>query len=96
MYKFHIGDLVASIHPSSSIILKTGLVVNSDKRTFKIKWMSFNHDFFMEKQGDIFKELNNRYLLGTVEINRNNVEPFLVLLNSNYCDGKLRRNKKKT
>ena len=32
----------------------TAAHVNSDKRTFKVKWMSFNHDFFMQKQGDIF------------------------------------------
>jgi hypothetical protein len=96
MYKFQIGDLVAKVHPASSLILKTGLIVESNNNAFMIKWMSFNSDFFMEKEGDIFKELNNCYLLDTVRIFRNNIEPFLVLLNSNYYDGKPQRNQKKT
>jgi len=96
MYNFQIGDLVAKVHPASSLILKTGLVVGSNNKAFTIKWVSFNSDFFMEKEGDIFKELNNHYLLGTVSIFRNSIEPFLVLLNSNYYDGKPQRNQKKT
>ena len=93
--KFHVGDLVAKIHPSLAVVLKTGLVINSCEDTLMIKWTSFNHNFFMEKEGDIFKELNNRLLLSTVEVSRNDIHPFLILLNSNYSNGQVRRNQKK-
>jgi len=42
----------------------------------------------MEKEGDIFKELNNSFLLSAVRINRKNKELNLSLLSSNYNNGK--------
>jgi len=86
MWKFRTGDLVAKTHPRHQKPLQVGLVINHDKETFLVKWTSFNKDFFMEKDGDIFQELNNSFLLNTVQFYRNRQEPSLVLLNSSYIN----------
>tara|TARA_R100000008_G_scaffold12757_1_gene6363 strand:- start:10490 stop:10762 length:273 start_codon:yes stop_codon:yes gene_type:complete len=90
MWTFKTGDLVAFSPPSHEKPLKVGIVIAHDETTFNIKWTSYDKDFFMEKEGDIFQELNNSYILNIVQINRNNRKPFLVLLNSNYSDERLR------
>jgi hypothetical protein len=89
MRTFKTGDLVAKTLPSRKKPLQIGLVINDNEITFTVKWMSFDKQFFMEKEGDIFQELNNSYLLDVVQFHHNNKEPFLVLLNSNYCDGRI-------
>ena len=83
MYNFKTGDLVAKKHPSSDIILKTGVVVSDSKTNIVVKWLSYNKDFFMEKTHDIFYELNKSHLLSCQSIDRNNKHAFLYLLNSN-------------
>ena len=89
MWTFKTGDLIAKTLPSRKKPLQIGLVVNDDKITFTVKWVSFDKQFFMEKEGDIFQELNTSYHLDVVQFYRNNKEPSLVLLNSNYCDGRI-------
>ncbi len=84
MWKFKTGDLVAKRHPTNEKPLKTGLIIYHDKESFTIKWTSFDKVFFMEKEGDIFTELNKTFLLGTECFYREKEEASLYLLNSNY------------
>ena len=77
---------MAKTHPNHHKPLQVGIVISDDKNTFLIKWLSFNKDFFMEKEGDIFQELNKSFLLNTVQVHRQNTIPSLVLLNSNYIN----------
>ena len=93
MWTFKTGDLIAKIHPLIQKPLQVGLVINHDTDTFLIKWTSFDKDFFMEKEGDIFKELNKTFLLDTVQVHRMNTEANLSLLNSNYNNDKRNRHK---
>ena len=64
-----------------------GLVISHDVKTFTIKWISYDKVFFMEKEEDIFGELNKSLLLDTVQVYRGNGEINLSLLNSSYSDG---------
>ena len=93
MWTFKTGDLVAKIHPLIQKPLQVGLVISHDIDTFLIKWTSFDKDFFMEKEGDIFTELNKTFLLDTVQVHRNNMEANLSLLNSSYSNDKRNRHK---
>lgn len=81
MMNFKTGDLVAKKHPKKDLLLKTGLIISHNKDTFTVKWTSFDKVFFMEKEDDIFKELNKTFLLGTVQVHRANTEANLLLLN---------------
>jgi hypothetical protein len=91
MWTFKTGDLIAKIHPLIEKPLQVGLVINHDVNTFLIKWTSFNKEFFMEKEEEIFMELNKTFLLGTVQVHRMNLEANLSLLNSNYNNDKRNR-----
>jgi hypothetical protein len=86
MYTFKTGDLVAKIHPAIKAPLQVGVVIQEELQTFVIKWTSYNKVFFMEKEEDIFGELNKSFLLDTVQVHRMNHEANLVLLNSSYND----------
>ena len=86
MWTFRTGDLIAKFLPSTKENLQVGLVIDDNPETFLIKWIWFNKVFFMEKEGDIFKELNNSYLLSTIQVHRRNMEANLSLLNSNYSN----------
>ena len=88
MWTFRTGDLIARNHFSCEQPLQVGLVISHDVDTFLVKWTAYNKDFFMEKEGHIFTELNKSFLLSVVQINRKNVEANLSLLNSNYNDDK--------
>ena len=92
MYKFQKGDLVARVHPTSGrpIRLQTGIIIKTTKGHFTISWVSYNKTFFMEKEGDIFSQLNNSHLLGHEVFRHDDVNPFLALLNSNYRHGRRR------
>ncbi len=84
MWKFKTGDLIAHQHPVKKKPLKIGLIICDDKESFTIKWTSFDKIFFMEKEGDIFAELNKTFLLNTERFYREREEPFLFLLDSIY------------
>ena len=80
MYKFKSGDLIAKV--SGDLTLKTGIVIRSCEATFTVKWVHYNKKFFMEKEEDIFAELNNMYLLSLQSINRAAEGANLCLLNA--------------
>ena len=84
MTRFKTGDLVAKKHPVEDIPLQTGLVVSHDLEKFTVRWTSFHKVFFMEKEGDIFAELNKTFLLRTEDFFREKEPALLYLLNSNY------------
>ena len=95
MWKFKTGDLIAQKHPNIDKPLRIGIVIEHCDDTMMIKCTSFNSDFFMEKEGDIFKELNKTFILDTTQIHRTNMGANLLLLNSIYNNGP-RRQKEKT
>tara|TARA_R110002110_G_scaffold204428_3_gene415763 strand:+ start:699 stop:1040 length:342 start_codon:yes stop_codon:yes gene_type:complete len=92
MWTFKKGDLIAKVNPALGEPIQIGIIIEDNKNSFSIKWTSFNKTFFMEKQGEIFQELNNIHLLNIDKFHRSDRGTGLVLLNSNYIDGK---NKKK-
>ena len=83
MYTFKVGDLVARRNPENGLIFKTGIVLYAFEETFVVKWTSYNKDFFLEKEGNLFENLNNLYLLSLQSIKRREEDDFLCLLNSN-------------
>ena len=87
MWTFRTGDLIAKINPSTKENLLVGLVIDDNQETFLIKWIWFDKVFFMEKEGDIFKDLNNTHLLSTVRYLRLHPNPFLCHLGDNYMHG---------
>ena len=87
MWKFKTGDLIAQQHPTKKKPLKIGLVICDDEESFTIKWTSFDKVFFMEKEGDIFAELNKTFLLNTERFYRERRGSSLFLLNSTYLCG---------
>ncbi len=91
MWTFKKCDLIAKSTPKLKNPLKIGIVIYDNEERFSVKWTSFNKKFFMEKEGDIFQELNNTYLLGIDSFQRNDQRNFFTLLNSNYCDGKAQK-----
>ena len=84
---FKTGDLIAHRHPPKINLIKIGLIICDDEESFTIKWTSFDKVFFMEKEGDIFAELNKTFLLSTVRFCREKEESSLFLLNSMYPCG---------
>ena len=83
MHSFRTGDLVA-IHKNEydNTIIKIGIIIKEEADTFFVKWTSYNKNFFMEKQEDIFRELNNMYLLSLQSFDRNDASAFLSLLSA--------------
>lgn len=82
MYSFKIGDLVAIKNPSQkNKFIKTGIVVNETEFNVVIQWVSYDKLFFMEKEDDIFAELNKTYLLSRQAYHRLNSNAGLCLLN---------------
>tara|TARA_R100000963_G_C4531624_1_gene32728 strand:- start:171 stop:461 length:291 start_codon:yes stop_codon:yes gene_type:complete len=92
MCDFKVGDLVEYAHPNMENALKVGLVVKDTKSNFMVKWLWYDKLFFMEKEGDIFKELNKTFVLNTETYLQKGHTPLLRLLNSIYSDGKFNKN----
>jgi hypothetical protein len=88
MLRFRKGDLIAKMCPAHKTPIQFGIIIEDDSVGFSVKWTSFNKTFFMEKEGEIFQELNNIHLLNIVRYCRDKVSACLVLLNSNYMHGK--------
>ena len=88
MWNFRLDDLVAQTHHAIMDPLKNGIVIESNKGTFTIKWVSYNKIFFMEKEESIYSELNKVHLLTSIQAHRMNTEAGLSLLNSNYSNDK--------
>jgi len=81
MYNFKVGDLIANKEPNQNLILKMGIVLQSAQDSFVVRWVSYNKEFFMEKEDDMFEELNNMYLLSLQSFKRCDPGAFLCLLN---------------
>jgi hypothetical protein len=80
MYNFKRGDLIAKKY--NNIFLKVGVVIRGDESTFCVKWTSYNKDFFLEKEDNVFNELNNLYLLSLQSVHRKNQSADLFLISS--------------
>ena len=87
MRYFKQGDLIAKKHCATKDLLQIGVVLRSTKESFDIQWTWYNKTFFMEKEGDIFKELNNQHLLTTVTYTQEGANPLLCRLGDSYCNG---------
>tara|TARA_R100000008_G_C3584059_1_gene170759 strand:+ start:981 stop:1283 length:303 start_codon:yes stop_codon:yes gene_type:complete len=96
MWTFKTGDLVSKPHPKKDEDLRIGIVIKDDSTTFSIKWLWYNKKFFMEKEGDIFREMNNTLLLDTTMYGRVYNGEYLKLLNSSYLDGNHKKNRETT
>ena len=80
MYNFKVGDLVAN--NIGGMILKVGVIIEQSVDSFSVRSTSYDKDFFMEKEGDIFIELNNLYLLSVQSFDRERAAACLSLLNA--------------
>ncbi len=76
------GNIVGLRHPTKQRLLKTGIIIEDDRDSITVKWISYDKVFFMEKEDDIFKDLNISMLLNTVIISRASSKGKLLLLNS--------------
>jgi len=75
-----LGDYVGQSHPSQTFMLKRGIVIESKKDSYVVKWTSYDKKFWMEFDGEALAELNRRYLLTTMSYNRSNNEADIVIL----------------
>ena len=80
VHKFNLGDLVAK--KNGATVIKKGIVVQEREDSFVVKWTHYDKNFFMEKEGDIFEDLNKIYLLSFQSFHRNNNDAFLSLLSA--------------
>ncbi len=87
MLNFKIGDLIAKKIPNNKKPVQIGIVVKDKKSTFEIKWIWYDKDYFMEKEGNIFRELNKEVLLRTQQFNRKQTATPLYIINDSYNDG---------
>jgi len=82
MHDFKVGDLVGIRNPQKPTnAIKTGIVVSTTKYNIIVQWTSYNRSFFMEKEDEIFEELNKTYLLSRQSYHRLNEKAALFLLN---------------
>ena len=75
-----LGDFVCQMHPDKTMMLKKGIVVESLKDSYVVQWLSFNKDFWMDFKGEVFSELNKRYLLTKMSYHRKNREADIIIL----------------
>ena len=75
-----LGDFVCQMHPDKTTILKKGIVIESLKDSYVVHWLSFNKVFWMEFKGEVFAELNKRYLLTKMSYHRKNREADIIIL----------------
>jgi hypothetical protein len=80
MYKFKVGDLISK--NIGELILKIGVVTSGTHDNIIVQWTSYNKEYFLEKEDDIFVELNNMYLLSRQSIDRSNTKACLELLSA--------------
>jgi hypothetical protein len=75
-----LGDYVEQKHPVGKSYLKRGIVVESKNDSFVVQWLSYNKEFFLQPKGDVFEELNRRYLLIKMSYARTNEQVDIVIL----------------
>ena len=77
-----LGNLVCHYAPCYNKKLKIGIVIESKKDNFIVRWLWYNKSFFMDNADPLFNELNQQYLLMDSSHNRKNCEVVLKILNS--------------
>ena len=82
-----LGDYVEQKHPVEQGYLKRGIVVQSKSDSFVVQWLSYNKDFFLEFKGEVFEELNRRYLLTKMSYARSNDQVDIVILSKAGANG---------
>ena len=82
-----LGDYVEQKHPVEQGYLKRGIVVQSKSDSFVVQWLSYNKDFFLEFKGEVFEELNRRYLLTKMSYARTNNQADIVILSKAGANG---------
>ena len=82
-----LGDYVEQKHPINKYFLKRGIVVESNSDSFVVQWLSCNKDFFLEFKGDMFEDLNKRYLLTKMSYARTNNKIDIVVLSKVGANG---------
>ena len=82
MDSFALGDLVCYCSPHNNEKIKIGIVIESKKDDFIIRWLWYNKDFFMDGIDPLFNEMNQQYLLIDSSYNRKDYDVFLKILNS--------------
>jgi hypothetical protein len=75
-----LGDFVGQKHPNEDIFLKKGIVVESLKDSYVVQWLTFNKVFWMDFNGEVFAELNKRYLLTQMSYHRKNRNADITVL----------------
>jgi hypothetical protein len=75
-----LGDFVGQKHPNEDIFLKKGIVVESLKDSYVVQWLTFNKVFWMDFNGEVFAELNKRYLLTQMSYHRKNRNADITIL----------------
>ena len=75
-----LGDFVGQKHPNEDIFLKKGIVVESFKDSYVVQWLTFNKVFWMDFNGEVFAELNKRYLLTQMSYHRKNRNADITIL----------------
>ena len=81
MHEIKLGDFVAQSHPVENFLLKKGIVIQSLKDSFVVQWLTYNKEFYMDSEDEVFEELNRRYLLTIMSYHRENRNADIVILN---------------
>jgi hypothetical protein len=79
---FNLGDLVGLCFTEKNI--KLGIIIDSKKDNFIVKWIWYDKLFFMDGSSPLFKELNNQYLLNETTYERDRKYEISCLKNLSY------------
>ena len=79
-----LGDLIGHLHPTASKSLKVGIVIDTQKNDFIVKWIWYDKLFFMDDEHEVFNDLNKQYLLTETQYDRNDLNTCLKLVSCGY------------
>tara|TARA_Y100000592_G_C5449280_1_gene307801 strand:- start:1189 stop:1440 length:252 start_codon:yes stop_codon:yes gene_type:complete len=79
---FNLGDLVGLHFTEKNI--KLGIIIDSKKHNFIVKWIWYDKLFFMDGSSPLFEELNNQYLLNETTYERDRKYEISCLKNLSY------------
>ena len=79
---FNLGDLVGLWFTEKNI--KLGIIIDSKKDNFIVKWIWYDKLFFMDGSSPLFEELNNQYLLNETTYERDRKYEISCLKNLSY------------
>ena len=60
--------------------IKLGIIIDSKKDNFIVKWIWYDKIFFMDNDNSLFEELNNQYLLNETVYKRDHETNCLKIL----------------